>query len=136
MNDTFITKERLLKFDKIRFIYLALFILFFSLTEIGREIYRPYIYSNAINDFGIADTIGNFFGTFTQIYFMLFLLYPTYKNGKFFFPFFVLGYTLYEVWQLFLEGSRFDWKDIIATIIAGIIAYYLYQLIKKRYINE
>ena len=132
MKDNFITKERLLKFDKVRFIYLGLFVLFFALTEIGREIYRPYIYSNSINDFGIADTIGNFWGTFTQIFFMLFLLYPTYKNGKFFFPFFVIGYILYEVWQLFLQGSHFDWKDIIATIIAGLISYIVYLLIYKR----
>jgi len=46
MKDDFITKERLLKFDKIRFVYLAIFLISFALTEIGREIYRPYIYSN------------------------------------------------------------------------------------------
>jgi len=60
---------------------------------------------------------------------MLFLVYPTYKNGKLFFPFFVFGYIVYEVWQLFLEGSSFDWKDIIATIISGIIVYMIYQIV-------
>lgn len=129
--ERFVDKKRLLTFDKLRFIYLGVFLLFFALTETGRELYRPYIYSNNIKDFGIADTIGNLFGTITQIYFMLFLLYPNYKNGKFFFPFFIIGYSVYECWQLFLPHSNFDYKDIIATIIAGIVAYLLYTRIYK-----
>jgi hypothetical protein len=31
----------------------------FSITELGRSFYRPYIYKNGIKDFHIADTIGN-----------------------------------------------------------------------------
>lgn len=131
-SQNFVNKERLVKIDKIRIIYFSIFLFAFALTEIGREIYRPYIYANGFYDYGIADTIGNFYGTITQIYFMLFLVYPTYKNGKFFFPFFVFGYALYEVWQLFLEGSIFDWKDIVATLIAGLLSFVLYVNVNKK----
>ena len=131
----FVVKERLLKIDRIRIVYFVVFLFSFLFTEIGRELYRPYIYSNGINDFGVADTIGNFFGTITQIYLMLFLIYPTYKNGLFFFPFFVVGYSIYEFWQLMLPDSYFDWKDIVVTIISGVIAYLIYKLIKKIYIK-
>ena len=34
----------------------------FVLTEIGRDIYPPRVYSHNINDFGIADTVGNHLG--------------------------------------------------------------------------
>ena len=132
----FVQKERLLKIDRARIIIFVIFIAAFALTEIGREIYRPYIYTNGINDFGIADTIGNFFGTITQIYFMLALLYPTYKNGLFFFPFFIVGYSIYEFWQLTLPGSHFDWKDIVATIISGVVAYFIYGSMKKELIKN
>lgn len=135
-DQNFIDKERLLKIDKIRIIYFVIFLAAFAMTEIGREIYRPFIYSNNINDFGIADTIGNFFGTITQIYFMLFLIYPTHKNGLFFFPFFVFGYSLYEFWQLILPGSHFDWKDIVATVISGIVALIIYNLMKNAIIEN
>jgi len=133
MKDNFITRERLLKFDKIRFVYLVVFMASFALTEIGREIYRPYIYLNDIKDFGFADTVGNLFGTVTQIYFMLFLLYPSYKNGKFFFPFFIIGYSIYEFWQLSLPCRNFDWKDIIATVVAGLLSFVFYVRINKKW---
>jgi glycopeptide antibiotics resistance protein len=132
----FITKENLLRFDKKRLVYFLIFVVAFALTEIGREVYRPYIYENGISDFGAADTVGNFFGTITQVYFMLFLLNPTYKNGLWFFLFFVIGYSIYEIAQLFMEGSYFDWKDILATILAGGIALLLYQQIFRRRADE
>ena len=38
------------------------------LYEIARATYRPYIYSRGINDFHIADTIGNSLGTVATIF--------------------------------------------------------------------
>jgi hypothetical protein len=40
----------------------------------GRPIYRPYIYNNKINDFHIADTLGNTFGTLSTIFFLIAIL--------------------------------------------------------------
>ena len=57
-NNYFTNKASIKTIDSKRIIYLLLAVLFFFLTEIGREIYRPYIYTNNIDDFGIADSLG------------------------------------------------------------------------------
>ena len=64
-----IEKNRIFRIDSRRIIFFLTFVFMFFFTEIGRKIYRPYIYSNGIFDFWIADTIGNFTGTITIIYF-------------------------------------------------------------------
>jgi len=38
---------------------------------IDRPWYRPFIYSNNINDFHIADTLGNSLGTFATVFIMI-----------------------------------------------------------------
>jgi hypothetical protein len=38
------------------------------LCEVARAYYRPFIYSNGINDFHIADTLGNTFGTVAAVF--------------------------------------------------------------------
>ena len=42
-----------------------------TLEFIARPIYRPYIYRNNINDFHIADTIGNTLGTLATIFILI-----------------------------------------------------------------
>ena len=64
-----IEKERLFKIDGKRIVFFLTFAFMFVLTEIGRKIYRPYIYANDIFDFWIADTIGNFTGTIAIVFF-------------------------------------------------------------------
>jgi glycosyltransferase involved in cell wall biosynthesis len=130
-------KDRMTRIDSIRVVNFLIFLSSFIITEIGRKIYRPYIYSNDINDFGLADTVGNFFGTITQIYFSLTILNPDYKNGKWIFPFITVGYIVYELAQYFLPGTNTcDPKDIIATIISGILSYLIYVMIEKLRIKK
>jgi hypothetical protein len=38
---------------------------------VARPIYRPYIYRNQLNDYHLADTIGNTLGTVATIFFFL-----------------------------------------------------------------
>lgn len=127
------TLERLLKFDSKRVILFITFLLAFIITEIGRKIYRPYIYSNNIFDFWIADTIGNFTGTIAIIFFDLAIInipQEKSKNGKWYILFITLGLIIYELVQYILPGrNTCDWRDIIATIIAGLISLGLYKLI-------
>lgn len=49
---------------------------------VGRPIYRPYIYKNKINDFHIADTLGNTFGTFPTIFFLIAILSNDTTKGE------------------------------------------------------
>jgi len=125
-------KERIFKITDERKIFFGIFISMFVLTEIGRKIYRPYIYANDIFDFWIADTIGNFTGTIAIIFFDLAGINPYYKIGRWLILFITLGLIVYELVQYILPGrNTCDWRDIVATIIAGFISFGLYELIYK-----
>jgi hypothetical protein len=127
-----IDKERIFKITNERKIFFGIFISMFVLTEIGRKIYRPYIYANDFFDFWIADTIGNFTGTIAIIFFDLAGVNPYYKIGRWLILFITLGLIVYELVQYILPGrNTCDWRDIVATIIAGFISFGLYELIYK-----
>jgi hypothetical protein len=130
-----IDKARLFKIDEKRIFFFIIFIFMFILTEIGRKIYRPYIYSNKIFDYWIADTIGNFTGTIAIIFFDLAGINPEYKNGKIFIYIIVVGLIVYELLQYFSPKSICDWRDMIATLVAGIISFIIYKLINVKYRN-
>ncbi len=67
----------------------------FFLTEMGRSFYRPYIYAHEIDDWFIADTIGNSFGTVTAVFVILTM------SGK---------------------GTSWDWR-LVGMVLAGLLFY-------------
>ena len=127
----FLDKEQIKTIDTFRIIYFITFLIAFVLTEIGRHLYRPYIYNNKINDFGIADSIGNSGGIIVQIFFGLAIINSTKKKGVRLIAFFTIGYILYEIIQPFLPKGVFDWQDIYGTLIGGSIGLFLFLLIQK-----
>ncbi len=132
-----IDKNGIFKIDDKRIQFFLIFIFMFVLTEIGRKIYRPYIYSNDIFDFWIADTIGNFTGTIAIIFFDIAGVNPQYKKGKIFIFFIILGLIVYELVQYILPGTNTcDWRDIIATLLAGLISWGIYEIINKKHHNK
>ena len=50
----FTDKEQMKTIDTKRIVYFVVFLLSFLFTEFGRYVYRPFIYHNNINDFGIG----------------------------------------------------------------------------------
>jgi hypothetical protein len=124
----FTTKESIRTIDTFRIVYACLAILSFALTEIGRFVYRPYIYANGINDFGIADSMGNLGGIIVQIFLMLAVLNPPRKIVHHTFLFVIGGYVLYEFMQLILPKGTFDWLDVYATLFGGIVAGFIYLI--------
>ena len=130
-NNFFTDKAAIKTIDSLRVIYFVIAVLFFFLTEIGRNIYRPYIYSNNIDDYGIADSIGNSGGIIVQIFFMLAILNSPRKKVFRVIGFIVIGYILYEILQPYLPRGVFDWKDIYGTIIGGVISLFILFFIKK-----
>ena len=122
MADYFFSKDRILKPGPLRGIYFISFALFFALTEIGRTKYRPYIYENGINDFGFADVIGNLLGTIVIVFFLLGVYHATPKQGMRIVPFVTVGVTIYELLQPVLPRGVLDWKDVVSTIVAGLIS--------------
>jgi hypothetical protein len=127
-------KERFLVVNKIRISFFVFFLFTFVITEIGRYIYRPYIYSNNFFDFWIADTIGNFTGTMAVIFFNLSISNPGFNPGRLFILLITTGLIIYELVQGILPGTNtLDWRDIIATIVAGFISWGIYEVIWKTF---
>lgn len=117
-----------------RIAWIAIFLFTFGITEIGRMIYRPFIYSNHIFDFWIADTIGNFTGTMAVIFFNLSVSNPVYKQGRLFVLLITVGLIGYELIQGILPGTNtLDWRDIVATVIAGFISWRTFEMLWKKF---
>jgi glycopeptide antibiotics resistance protein len=132
----FTSTEQLRTVDVRRVSYAAVTVLSFAVTEIGRHVYRPFIYGNGIDDFGLADSIGNLGGIIVQIFLGLVLMNSNLKQGGKLIGFFVIGYIVYEILQPVLPKGTFDWKDIYGTVIGGILAAIVFFLIQKNLKNN
>lgn len=93
---------------------------------IGRPIYRPYIYHNQIDDFHIADTLGNTFGTLPTIFFLIAIFSNDTKKGNFLIKLGTLSVVVYELLHPLL-GKTIDVWDIVATVFAGFMSYLIYN---------
>ena len=93
---------------------------------IGRSIYRPYIYNNQINDFHIADTLGNTFGTLPTIFFLIAILSKDTKKGDYLIKLGTLSVVVFELVHPLL-GKPIDIWDILATVLAGFVSYLIYN---------
>jgi hypothetical protein len=120
--NVFWSKERIYQLSLLRGAYWIAFALFFTFTEWGRKVYRPYVYGNGIHDWGMADVMGNLPGTLAIIFFDLGFVHATRKQSMWVTGLVTLGLIAYEVIQGVLPRSVFDWKDVGATLIAGGIA--------------
>lgn len=122
MEDVFFSKNRVFKPGPMRGVYFITFAIFFILTEIGREIYRPFVYQNGINDLGFADVIGNLLGTVAIIFFCLGVNHATRIQSIRIITFVTIGVTIYELLQPVLPRGIMDWKDVISTPVAGLFS--------------
>lgn len=95
---------------------------------IGRTIYRPYIYANNINDFHIADTLGNTFGTMPTIFFLIAIFTNEPVGGNYMIKLGTLSVILFELVHPLL-GKPIDGWDILATILTGVLCYFIYNRI-------
>lgn len=101
----------------------------------GRLYYRPFIYENNINDFHIADTLGNTLGTATTIFSLIALFSNDTKSGYYFIKLGALSVVVFEMAHPLL-GKPIDLWDIIATILTGLASYLLYTSLFKKYSNQ
>jgi hypothetical protein len=122
MEDVFFSKNRIFRPGPIRGIYFLSFAIFFLLTEIGREVYRPYVYQNGIDDLGFADVVGNLLGTVAIIFFNLGVNHATKVQSVRITAFVTIGVTIYELLQPVLPRGVLDWKDAVSTPIAGLLS--------------
>ncbi|GAB2766084.1 hypothetical protein [Salinimicrobium soli] len=130
LND-FKTELKNWKFTRYRAINFAIGITALLIYEfIGRPIYRPYIYENQINDFHIADTLGNTFGTLPTIFFLIAILSHDTKKGNYLIKLGTFSVVVYELASPLL-GKPIDVWDILATLLAGLASYFIYNAIFK-----
>jgi hypothetical protein len=127
--DFFSTKGRIWKASRSRAIFLLMGIVAFAVTELGRFVYRPYVYQHGISDFGLADSIGNLGGIVVQIFLSLAVLNPTRPQSYRLAVFFATGYILYEFVQPYLPKGVFDWKDVYGTLIGYGISVLLLKVV-------
>ena len=103
--------------------------------EIARVTYRPYIYSNSINDFHVADTLGNSLGTIAAVFVFLSILGRTISDDLFLLRTVVISVFVYELAHPLL-GKPIDVWDLIATLIGGILCEIIYKWIHKRELHS
>ena len=128
-NTLLFSRHRIFKSGPIRAAYFILFVTFFFVTEIGRELYRPFIYRNGYNDFGFADVIGNLLGTVAIIFFLLTAYHATKRQSIRVISFVTVGIMAYELVQPTLPKGVFDWKDVVSTPIAGLISLMMVMIL-------
>lgn len=127
----FISELRSWRFTKYKAINFAIGISALLVYEfVGRPIYRPYIYANKINDFHIADTLGNTFGTLTTIFFLIVIFSSETIKGNYLIKLGTFSVVVYELAHPLL-GKPIDTWDIVATILAGLFSYLIYNIIFK-----
>ena len=103
---------------------------------LARPIYRPFIYRNNINDFHIADTIGNTLGTIATIFVLIGFIGQGRTQHIFLIKTITISVTLYEIIHPLL-GKPIDPWDIAATVLTGGLCLVFYKLIHPiSYDNE
>lgn len=111
---------------------LIIAIIAFSITELGRSFYRPYIYENKIEDYFIADTLGNSFGTMTAIFMILTLSGKGTNKDWMMVLIIITGLLVYELLNL-TGKTAIDTNDMIATVIFGTISALIYFFLLRKY---
>lgn len=113
--------------DRAIFLTIGLSTLLF-LQFIARRIYRPYIYSQDIFDFHIADTLGNSLGTIAGIFIIITFLGRDKSQYLFLIKTITISFVFYEIFQPLL-GKPIDPWDILATILTGGFCFLTFQLL-------
>jgi hypothetical protein len=112
--------------------YLALSIFVVVTALILTFFYRPFVYTNNINDFGFADTIGNLASVPGACFFFWGIRLYSNKEKNKHILIATLVYTIFwETLGLIGIHGTFDWKDIVAGFISGGLTYVFKEFIEK-----
>jgi hypothetical protein len=117
--------------SKRRIINLAIGLSAVVIYEIARVTYRPFIYANRINDFHIADTLGNSLGTIATVFVFISMLGIDRAKDIFLIRTVAIAVFIYELSHPLL-GKPIDIWDLIATALTGVFCEILYKSIHRR----
>ena len=118
-------------------IYRITAILFLSLGLLLTFTYRPFIYSNHIYDYGIADTIGSFISV--VVFCCLVWSFKLYSSKEKNFQIIVATFIYSILWELlgfFKIWGTFDYKDIIAAMLSGVITFIIKTIVDNKIVSK
>ena len=75
--------------------------------------------------------MGNHLGAVTLVFFILAVMNATRQEALIVIAVVTIGYVGYEFVQLYLPGSTFDLKDVVASIVGGTLSLLLFVVIYK-----
>lgn len=105
--------------DKRRVVYLLLAALCAGVGLLLNFTYRRYIYAHHINDWHLADVIGNVVAVPAATFFF-YALHKTVKYTKF--AVLLIVFFTWCFYEVFLSNT-FDWWDILATLVMCFVMY-------------
>ena len=96
--------------------------------------YRPYVYANDLNDFRVADTLGSLIAVIGFCFFVWGFkeFSNTMKNKQIVFATLIYSIIWEPLGLLGIHGT-FDWYDMIAAGISGILAFAGKEIIETKY---
>ena len=112
-----------------KFLYGTISAVLVIICVVMNYFYRPYIFSNHINDYHLAECYTSLLGVPILMCFM-----QAYLDGKYSIPYCICFSTCYLIaWELVtpifgLFSNTLDWVDITACIISGTLCYVLYLI--------
>lgn len=110
--------------------YFIVFVIVVSIGLIANYTYRPYVYSNNLQDYGLADTIGSLVcvigASFSGLSFKV-----SSKSELRSIKIAIIVMYILEFVQLPPTWGTFDWKDLVAITISSIITLWIYSKIGK-----
>ncbi|WP_051286572.1 VanZ family protein [Salinimicrobium terrae] len=112
-------------YEDVKWYWIAFVLLTILTITFENLSYRAYISENNINDYGFSANSPNFFPIIAMQIF--YFIEKKYNPEEFFkWCLTVAGFVIgYEILQKFIPARTFDLKDIIATVLASIIGYFL-----------
>ena len=108
-------------FSETKYVWIIILILTI-IAIVFKSVYRHYIYTNQINDFGIADSSPNFFAGLIIVF--TYYIQPQKLTLRKYALFSLIGLIGYELVQgSIFKTNIFDFKDLIFSIIGTLLGY-------------
>ena len=123
----FVLTQPMVQSNKRRWVYLLLCVLCAGIGWILSFTYRPYIYANHIDDWHLADTIGNIMAV-PAAAFLFYAVQKTVRQTKL--AVLMLDFFSWCLYEL-VFSMTFDWWDILASGLMCLITYPLLLILEK-----
>ena len=125
------SEHKMLTWSSARTAYTIVLVGAVALMELGARLYRPWVLERAIDDRGVAATLGAHLGTVAQIFAVLALVHATKLEARLIVVLVTAGYCIYDLARIWLPGSAVGARDIVATLAGGLIAYLVLLVVER-----